>query len=317
MAADSALGEHQPAQVDQLPRASFARALPVGRAPHQIHLTMDHALRREQAVPERRYDEHEVAAIFERATARLMEGDRSSASGSKAVTMGLTLTELKRIGSEVGIPTEMIEEGAALIDLGERPVAITRRVLGMPAQVAGTFALPRDMTDREWEELVVIIREAFSAHGRISGEGSLRSWRNGNLEIRLEPTSEGQRLHMQTRKDDAMALGSVGGLLGAVGIGFGVLGVVVGKPELAIAMPALMGGMGAVMVGVGAITLPKWGRERVDQMNRVAGAAMQMIRRAPKHDEPLDGRTLIRDGKEFTGDDEDPSSTIGPRGTQV
>lgn len=266
---------------------------------------------------ERRYDEHEVAAIFERATARLMEGDRSSASGSKALTTGLTLTELQRIGSEVGIPPEMIQESAALIDLGERPVAITKRALGMPTRVAGTFALPRDMTDREWEELVVIIRESFGAHGRISGEGSLRSWRNGNLEIRLEPTSEGQRLHMQTRKEDAVALGTVGGLLGVMALAFGVLGVVIGNPKVTLAVPALFGGLGAAMLAVGAITLPKWGRERVDQMNRVAGAAMRMVGRAPKHDEPLRGRTLIRDGKEFTGDDEDAPPTVGPYGTQV
>ena len=211
----------------------------------------------------------------------------------------------------------LIQETAALIDGGERPVAVTKRYLGMPTRVAGTFALPRDMTDREWEELVVIIREAFGAHGRISGEGSLRSWRNGNLEIRLEPTSEGQRLHMQTRKDDAVALGTVGGVLGAMALGFGVIGALVGKPELAMAMPALLGSTGAALFGVAAITMPKWGRERVDQMNRVAGAALRMIGRAPKHDEPLEGRTLIRDGKEFTGDDEDTPSTTGPYGTRI
>lgn len=265
---------------------------------------------------ERRYDEHEVAAIFERATARLMEGDRSG-STAKALSTGLTLAELQRIGSEVGIPPQMIEESAAVMEVGARPVAITKRHFGMPARVAGTFALPRDLTDREWEELVVIIREAFEAHGRISGEGSLRSWRNGALEIRLEPTPEGQRLHMQTRKEDAKALGVIGGTLGAMAVGFGILGVAVGKPDLAIVMPALLGGFAASMFGLGTITLPRWGRERVDQMNRVAGAAMQMIARAPKGDAPLEGRTLIRDGKEFTGDDEDAEPRIGPYGAQL
>lgn len=260
---------------------------------------------------ERRFDEHEVAAIFERATARLVEGDRSGSS-PKAQTTGLTLQELKRIGSEVGIPPEMIEESASMIQVGARPVAISRKQFGLPAQVSGTFALPRDLTDREWEELVVVMREAFEAHGKISGEGSLRSWRNGNLEIRLEPTPDGQRLHMQTRKDDAVALGTVGGLLGAIGIGFGILGMIVGKPDLAVVMPALMGSAGAALFGVGAITLPRWGRERVDQMNRVASKAMQMVGRAPKGDEPLEGRSLIRDGKEFTGDDEDDQPRIGP-----
>lgn len=265
---------------------------------------------------ERRYDEHEVAAIFERATARLMEGDRSG-SNSSALTTGLTLAELQRIGSEVGIPAQMIEESAALIEVGARPPAITKKQFGLPARVSGTFALPRDLTDREWEELVVVIRESFEAHGKISGEGSLRSWRNGALEIRLEPTSEGRRLHMQTRKDDALALGTIGGLLGAVGIGFGVLGTVVGKPDLAIVMPALFGGMGAMMFGVGAITLPKWGRERIDQMNRVASAAMQLVGRAAKGDEVLEGRTLIRDGTEFTGGDEEAEPRVGPYGVQL
>lgn len=122
---------------------------------------------------------------------------------------------------------------------------------------------------------------------------------------------------MQTRKEDAPAFGIIGSVLGAMGVGFGILGVVVGKPELAMIMPALLGGTAAAMFGLGTITLPKWGRERVDQMNRVASAAMQMIGRAPKGDAPLEGRTLIRDGKEFTGDDEDAEPRIGLYGAQL
>jgi hypothetical protein len=232
-------------------------------------------------VTERRFDEHEVAAIFERATARLMESDRSG-SNSEALTTGLTLTELQRIGGEVGIPPQLIEECAAVIEAGARPVAITEKHFGLPARVSGAFALPRDLTDREWNELVVVLRETFDAHGTVSGEGALRSWRDGALEIRLEPTREGQRLHMETRKGDAVALGTVGSVLGAMGIGFGILGMVSGKPDLAVVMPALLGGMGATMFGLGTLTLPRWGRERIDQMNRVASTAMEMIGRAPK-----------------------------------
>lgn len=117
-----------------------------------LRALQDQELRAEQEVTERRYDEHEVAAIFERATARLMEGDRSGSS-SKALTTGLTLQELQRIGSEVGIPPEMIEESASMIQVGARPVTVTKKHFGMPARVSGTFALPRDLTDREWEQL--------------------------------------------------------------------------------------------------------------------------------------------------------------------
>lgn len=139
--------------------------------------------------PERRYNEEEVAAILERATT-----SRSSQANlpSNAAT-GFTLAELQEIGAEAGIAPEEIAAAARAVST-QASAPPVRTLLGAPRSVARIVPLTRELADAEWTRIVVALRETFGAEGRIREYGSLRTWRNGNLQVHAEPDGDGYRL---------------------------------------------------------------------------------------------------------------------------
>src|SRR5689334_8983938 len=142
-------------------------------------------------MPDRRYNDKEIAAIFRAATER-----REIPGREVAREEGLTLADLQAIGSEVGISADAVAQAAQALD--ERAVAVPRTFLGLPLGVARTVNLNRQLTDQEWDRLVVQLREVFDARGSIRSEGSLRQWTNGNLHVLVEPTATGHRIRFRT-----------------------------------------------------------------------------------------------------------------------
>jgi hypothetical protein len=212
---------------------------------------------------ERRYNEDEVASIFERAS----EVQRRALPAARPGE-GLTLPALQDIGREVGIPPELVAGAARSLSLTSRPAA--RRFLGLPIGVGRTVDLERPLTEEEWHRLVVDLRETFDARGRVSGEGPFKQWTNGNLEALLEPTPDGQRLRLRTLKSSAMGMMSVGLIL--LGIGGAVAAGAVLGGDFAARLPGLatLFAMGSGFVAVNAIRLPAWARLRRRQMHEVA-----------------------------------------------
>jgi hypothetical protein len=225
---------------------------------------------------ERRFNEAEVAAIFERA-AESQHTARSQLSSGE----GMTLAELQVIGREVGIAPEVVLHAAKAIELGGRPTA--RRFLGFPVGVGRTIDLGRKLTDEEWERFVVDLRETFDARGTIRNEGSLRQWTNGNLQALLEPTATGHRIRLRTIKGDARSM-MVGGLM-FVGVAASALvaGSVMGSVADVATWSALglMAGGGVTMFGIGALRLPSWARLRARQMEQIA-ARVTGVESAPE-----------------------------------
>src|SRR5512139_1975656 len=140
---------------------------------------------------ERRYNDDEVEAIFARASEAESETPQRSLSGE-----GRTLAELQAIGREAGLSSEAIAQAARALEQPAQPP--TGTFLGLPLGVARTVALPRRLTEDEWERLVVQLRETFNARGVLRSEGSFRSWSNGNLQVLLEPDGAGQRVRFRT-----------------------------------------------------------------------------------------------------------------------
>lgn len=207
---------------------------------------------------ERRYSEDEVAAIFATAAQAEAANRRPISTGA-----GMTLAELQDIGREAGIAPEAVAQAAAMVGVHTTPTY--RRFLRLPLGVGHTVELGRQLTDGEWERLVVDLRETFDARGRVSAHGSFRQWTNGNLQALLEPGESGHRLRLKTVKGDARSLmlaglGIAGGsavalvaaTLGVAGIDSGSLG------------PAM--GVGLGLFGLGAVRLPTWARRRREQM---------------------------------------------------
>src|SRR6266545_2350728 len=215
-------------------------------------------------MPDRRYNDKGIAAIFRAATELPSIAERAEVPRDE----GLTLADLQAIGREVGIPADAVAQAAQALDV--RPGAASRRFLGLPIGVSRTVNLNRRLTDEEWERPVVQLREVFNARGTKRSDGSLRQWTNGNLQVLLEPTDTGHRLRFGTVH---------GGARASIGAGFAILGVAVtivvtsalgGSLASSIPGVAFLAVAGLGMIASGALRLPRWARLRGHQMEALA-----------------------------------------------
>jgi hypothetical protein len=100
---------------------------------------------------ERRFNEAEVAAIFERAAEAQQKTPQRFPSAE-----GMTLTDLQEIGREVGFSREQLAEAAKAIELSGRQTS--REFLGLPVGVGVTIDLGRKLSEEEWERFVADLR---------------------------------------------------------------------------------------------------------------------------------------------------------------
>jgi hypothetical protein len=146
--------------------------------------------------------------------------------------------------------------------------------------VARTVNLNRRLTDHEWEQLVVQLRDVFNAQGATRSDGSFRQWTNGNLQVLLEPTGTGHRLRFRTVHGAARA--SIGAGLAALGVTATVALATAVSGHLGDAMSGIvfLFAAGVGMILNGAIRLPGWARLRGRQMDALA-AQMASLSKAP------------------------------------
>ena len=214
-------------------------------------------------VSERRFSEEEVAEILKYAS----EVEHSDKSLVRAAD-GLTLADLEKIGREVGISPSAMQQAVRRVDTSDRP---TRTLLGFPIGVGRTVELDGKLTDDEWERLVADLRETFDARGTIRQEGSLRSWSNGNLQVLLEPTPNGQRLRFRTVKGSAQGMIALGLGVFSMAVVLALVGVFRGTADPGfVVTTAAMGAAGAGLFAASAFGLPRWARLRRKQMDEIA-----------------------------------------------
>jgi hypothetical protein len=214
-------------------------------------------------MPDRRYNDDEIAEIFRQAA----EGPQGT-SVQPATQEGMTLAELREIGREAGLSPEAVDRAAKSLDV--RPRAESRKFLGMPLGVERTIDLDRRLTDEEWERLVVDLRDMFRARGTVSSSGSFRQWTNGNLQALLEPTRNGQRLRLRTTKGSFATWMAGGGMMLFAGIFTAVATSLAGHFAGASAIDAaVFSAVGAGIMGSAALRLPGWARLRGDQMDEI------------------------------------------------
>ena len=224
---------------------------------------------------ERRYSDDEVRKIFGLATTQ-----KTTEPAPPPAANGLTLSEIQSIGQEVGLKADDVARAAASIDAPPRAPA--RTSWGVPIQVTRTVPLPRAMTDEEWARLVTELRSTFNAKGKITTHGSLREWSNGNLHASVEPADDGYRLRMGTIKGNAAgvnALGAVGMATSAVWFGsLAFWGIPGSFADAALFMgPILLSAGSAVTLIANRLRLPRWARERSDQMAHIAARVQSIM----------------------------------------
>lgn len=203
---------------------------------------------------ERRYRDEEVREIFEAAARQEIGGPPASPEAQ-----GLTLVDLQEIGREIGL----------------EPTAVTRAAAAL--EVGRSVALPRPLSDSEWERLVAELRTTFGARGSVVSRGGLREWVNGNLYACIEPADAGYRLRLGTRKGGVAMLNLLGGIGVVTGaIAFGALLMSRGL-QGAVFVPWMISASGIAAVMANALRLPRWARERGEQMERVAAKVDAML----------------------------------------
>ena len=220
----------------------------------------------------RRFSEKEIAQIFEDATRAQNAADEQSGPLD-----GLTLEELKQIGSTTGIDPKFIARAAA--GLNRRPQLYpVQKHWGIPIGVSRSIELPDSFSDKDWEQLVVDLRKTFKARGKIKQEGSLREWTNGNLHVFVEPTAKGLELRMETQK------GNMKGLLyaGAAYIvtSLVMLAAILMGTSSSVGSAFLISGIflvsGIGMVSTVATTQPRWAQQRERQMEAICKRAVAL-----------------------------------------
>ena len=211
---------------------------------------------------ERRYTEDEIATIFRAAA----EGP-SVAPHHLSRADGLTLADLQTIGRDVGLSPDAVAQAAQTLEV--RQGAVSRTLLGLPIGVERRVTLRRRLSDEEWEQLVVQLREVFKARGKMKTEGTLRQWTNNNLYVLLEPTPTGDRLRLGSLHGGAVASLR----LGLVALGASALLGIAKLSGVPLADAGAIAGLvagGLVLVANAAVRLPGWARLRGRQMEDVA-----------------------------------------------
>jgi hypothetical protein len=213
---------------------------------------------------ERRFNEEEVAAIFERAS----EAEHTTLP-APGEGKGMTLVALQDIGREVGISPESIALAAQSLDAGGLPAS--RTYLGLPIAVGRTVEFSRAITDAEWERLVADLRETFNARGTLRYDGPFRQWTNGNLQALVEPTPTGHRLRLHTRRGASWRMMTMGTIVAGASAALAAIGMAGGFANSGpLGGAAVIAAMGIGMFAAGALPLPAWSRRRKAQFEEIA-----------------------------------------------
>lgn len=145
---------------------------------------------------ERRYSDEEIAAIFAQAAQRGVTPPPALPGA------GLTLIELQRIASEVGLEPDAVVQAAARLNqpavISRQPARVTRKHFWLPVEIGRTVDLPHRLTDEEWAQLVADLRITFDARGNTLEGDTVRQWTGGGVQAVLTRTDSGERFQLRS-----------------------------------------------------------------------------------------------------------------------
>jgi hypothetical protein len=149
----------------------------------------------------------------------------------------------------------------------------------MDIEVGRTLLIARNLSDREWAQLVAELRNTFQARGRVTEQVDLREWSNGNLHVAVEPVEQGYRLRLGTVKGDATGINALGitglvaGATAAISLG------AAGELAQALMVPAIFGAGGVAAFLTNWIRLPRWRQQREKQFEYITTKVKAMMAR--------------------------------------
>lgn len=232
-------------------------------------------------MPERRFSEEEMRAVFARAAERQRRADESAGRA------GLSLAELQEVASASGIDPAHV--AAAVAEMAAAPEP-RKTLLGAPVEVTRVRHLAAPVSDDAWARIVGELRRAFHDDGVAGQLGRIREWSvvgrgqsSGNVRTRLaiEPDGGGVRVMIRRSARD-MALGfTIGGSVTALqAIVFALMAAFGGDPEVWIPASILIV-LATVFLGGTQVGARVWAR----QQERKLEALMDRIELIAREDE--------------------------------
>lgn len=162
-------------------------------------------------MPERRYDDKEVALILKRAT-------ETSAAG---MGEGLTLDQLKVIAAEAGIDPEAVTSAATSLERART----TQPVAAMSRSVAPQYerVVEGRVREEDLPELLAAVRRMMGRQGVVTTEFDGVQWRArdaaGGRYISIQPQGDATAIRgLGNFRDGAAFSAMIGGTLGALAV---------------------------------------------------------------------------------------------------
>ncbi len=201
----------------------------------------------------RKFDEKEVALIFQKATEPVtpVEGQRETSSTSD-LGGGLDLRELKEIAVEVGVDPTRVDEAARSLMIQPRE-SLLRVFVGTPTHFEMESEFDVTLNDEIRGDLLREIRAIMDRQGVAESQSGSLEWKIedelGGRYITISPSPAGTRLSVVGRFKSAE--NSAAGF-GAIITGVGTVSVVA-----SIAALGALGWVLAPIVAAGAIVIPR------------------------------------------------------------
>ena len=227
---------------------------------------------------ERRYNEKEIAAIFEQAAKDFDVAQQKVQSGE-----GLTLKEIEGIAKEVGISPEFVQRAASKVELKQRSPR-DKKIAGLPFQIARLVQLPASFGDQEWDRLIADLHDVYGVVGTIqeTRQGRGRSWATENVQVYLEPTGSSQRLRVISTNGGGTLLLLFGSIFFMVSLMFMVILMTKGKFMTEMDDTAIMfifSFLGLGTAGWGASRLPKWHKREEQRLDMIVSRVLSSHQR--------------------------------------
>ena len=200
---------------------------------------------------EHRYSDEEFAAIVQKA-AELQDQFSDPAAHSlqrfkgREGAEGLTIAEIREIGSDVGLKRRFIDQAADNLSLESSGLfggALTQQAQG---------TLPHVLTETERIEILDVVRATLKQRGEVHEVAGALEWQSvgriARTTVTINATSESVTLRVHSDASGVAALTWLGTIGAGLAAGAGLVGVL--QPESELAVASIVGAGGLAGLGV-------------------------------------------------------------------
>lgn len=176
-----------------------------------------------------RFSSDEARRIFARAARRQHAAPAED---------GLTVDELAEIGRSAGLDPALIRAEATSERVGDGQQGTWH---GVPVGVRRARLLPDRISDREWEQIVDLLRAEFKLGGTVQQIGTRREWSTGTAAatssmssaytVTVEQRPDGDLVTIEAPTTHRLMGYVLGGTIGFVALMLGTMGLLLGPPE--------------------------------------------------------------------------------------